>query len=74
MTGYPICWLIFTASSASSINPMYPGTVETPASWAIFLDVILSPMLSIAPTGGPMNATFAAAKASANFGFSERNP
>jgi hypothetical protein len=46
-----------TASSASSIRPMCPGTVETPASAAIFFDVILSPIASIAPAGGPMKAT-----------------
>ena len=66
--------LIFTASSASSIRPMTPGTVFTPASLASFLEVILSPMASIAPVGGPMNATPSAASASANLAFSDRKP
>jgi hypothetical protein len=31
---------------------MWPGTVETPASCAIFFEVILSPIASIAPPAG----------------------
>jgi hypothetical protein len=41
---------------------------------AIFLDVILSPIASIAPAGGPMKATPAFSSASANFRFSDRKP
>ncbi len=33
---------------------MLPGTVETPASWAIFFEVILSPIISIAWAAGPI--------------------
>ena len=53
---------------------MWPGTVETPASAASFFEVILSPIASMAPTGGPMKATPAAASASANSARSERKP
>ena len=65
---------ILTAWSASSISPMNPGTVETPASAAIFFEVILSPIFSIAPGGGPMKAMPSAASASAKALFSDRKP
>jgi hypothetical protein len=48
--------------------------VETPASAASFLEVILSPIARIAAAGGPMKATPAAASASAKSARSERNP
>lgn len=51
-----------------------PGMVCTPASAAIFLDSILSPMLSIAPEGGPTKATPAFSHASAKEAFSLRKP
>ncbi len=53
---------------------MCPGTVETPAAAASFLEVILSPMAWIAATGGPMKLTPAAASASAKSARSERKP
>ena len=53
---------------------MYPGTVDTPASAASFFEVILSPIARMAPAGGPMKATPAAASASANSARSLRNP
>ena len=62
------------ASSASAISPMWPGTVLTPAACASFLEVILSPICSIAPDGGPMKTTPSASNASANFRFSDRKP
>ncbi|MNY70931.1 hypothetical protein D3C86_2091630 [compost metagenome] len=63
-----------TACSASSISPICPGTVDTPASAAIFLDVILSPIASMAFCGGPTKMIPAASSASANLGFSDKNP
>ena len=74
ITGYPIWPEIFTASSASSIRPICPGTVLTPASCAIFFDVILSPIDSMAPAGGPTKATPAFSSASAKALFSDRKP
>ena len=53
---------------------MWPGTVETPASAASFFEVILSPIAWIAPAGGPMKATPAAASASAKSARSDRKP
>ena len=41
---------------------------------ASFFEVILSPMASMAPTGGPMKATPASASARANSARSERKP
>ena len=63
-----------TASSASSIRPIWPGTVETPAEAAIFFDVILSPIASMATGGGPMKATPSVFSASAKLAFSDRKP
>ena len=65
---------IFTASSPSRISPICPGTVDTPAFAASFFEVILSPIASMAFTGGPTNATLAFFSAAANAGFSLRNP
>ncbi len=53
---------------------MKPGTVDTPASCAIFFEVILSPIASIAFAGGPTKATPAFSSASANLMFSDRKP
>ena len=53
---------------------MYPGTVETPASAANFLDVILSPMASMACGFGPMKVMPSASSRRANTGFSDRKP
>jgi hypothetical protein len=65
---------ILTACSASSISPMKPGTVETPASAAIFFEVILSPIASMALTGGPMKVMPSAFSRSANSARSDRKP
>ena len=54
--------------------PMKPGTVLTPASAAIFLDSILSPMAAMALGGGPMKASPAASSASTKSAFSDRKP
>jgi hypothetical protein len=52
----------------------WPGTVLTPAFSASFLDSILSPIASIAPTGGPMKAMPALSSALAKALFSLRKP
>src|ERR1700730_1819633 len=44
---------IFTACFASSMTTRWPGTVETFAFAAAFLDSILSPIAAIAPGLGP---------------------
>ena len=51
-----------------------PGTTGTPKADTVVLAAILSPMVSIAATGGPMNTMPAASSAAANSAFSERNP
>ena len=72
--GYPISFAIFTASSESLMMSSYPGTVFTPAFKAISLEVILSPIDSIAFESGPIKAMPCAFKYSQNFLFSDRNP
>ena len=63
-----------TASSGVSIRPIWPGTVETPASAASFLELILSPMASMASGFGPMKAMPSSLSRRANPAFSLRNP
>ena len=53
---------------------MKPGTVETPAAIASFLEAILSPIASMAFGGGPMKAMPAASQAAEKAAFSERKP
>ena len=49
------CTMSRFATSASAIRPMWPGTVLTPASAAMRLEVILSPIASMAEVGGPID-------------------
>ncbi|MNW09625.1 hypothetical protein D3C71_2066650 [compost metagenome] len=65
---------IVTACSASSIRPIWPGTVDTPASAASFFEVILSPIASMAAGGGPTKMIPAFSSAAEKAAFSERNP
>ena len=51
-----------------------PGTTGTPNADTVALAAILSPMVAMAVTGGPMNTMPAASSAAANSAFSERNP
>ena len=74
ITGKPSCDATCAASLASEMTPRDPGSVLTPASAAIRLLCILSPIARIALGGGPRKATPAASTASANGAFSERNP
>src|SRR6478672_688182 len=48
---------ILTACFSSSMTPRKPGTVETSAFAAAFLDSILSPIAAIASGLGPMKTT-----------------
>ena len=65
---------IFTAAAASSITPRCPGTVETFALAASFLDSILSPMASMARGFGPTKTMPAFSSALANAAFSDKKP
>ena len=64
------------AIRSSSVRPgrAMPGTTGTPNADTVVLAAILSPMVWIALTGGPMNTMPAASSAAANSAFSERNP
>jgi hypothetical protein len=65
---------MLTASSASAMRPIWPGTVETPASAASFLLVILSPIASMALGGGPTKMMPSFASAVGKAAFSLRKP
>ncbi len=64
------------AMRAASSRPgsAMPGTVATPRDSTACLAEILSPIVSIAEAGGPMNTTPASAHACANAAFSDRKP
>ena len=62
------------AWAVSSISPTWPGTVDTPAACAAFLDSILSPMAAIACGFGPIKVMPASAHCWANSAFSDRKP
>ena len=51
-----------------------PGTEATSAVAAAFRDEILSPMISMAAGGGPIQATPRSVMARAKSAFSEKNP
>ncbi len=63
-----------TACSGLSMMPRKPGTVETFAAAAAFLDSILSPIAAIAPGLGPMKTMPLSLSAWAKASRSERNP
>ena len=65
---------IFTAWRASAISPRCPGTVDTLALAAAFLDSILSPMAAIALGFGPMKTTPAFSSATGKASRSDRKP
>ncbi len=56
------------------MTPRWPGTVETLAAAAAFLDSILSPMAAMAFGFGPMNTMPAAASALGKASRSDRKP
>ena len=51
-----------------------PGTDSTSAAAAAFRDEILSPMISIASGGGPIQVTPRSVMVRAKSAFSEKNP
>ena len=59
-------------STSSEVSP--PGITGTPAVFATSRAFVLLPISRIAAAVGPMNVSFAFAQASANSGFSARNP
>ena len=63
-----------TACSGLSITPRKPGTVETLAAAAAFLDSILSPIAAMAPGLGPMKTMPAASSARGKASRSDRKP
>ena len=65
---------IFTASFSSAMTPRWPGTVETFAFAAAFLDSILSPMAAMALGFGPMKTMPAFSSALGNASRSDRKP
>ena len=64
------------AMRSSSVSPgrEMPGTTGTPKADTAALAAILSPIVSMAATGGPMKTMPGAFSAAANSAFSERNP
>ncbi len=72
--GNPISDAILAPCFSSEISPRNPGTIDTPASSAIFFDDILSPIESIAELGGPIKMKLFFSTSLAKSEFSERNP
>ncbi|MNY65961.1 hypothetical protein D3C86_2033180 [compost metagenome] len=62
------------ASASVSTAPAEPGTTGMPSSTAVFLAVILSPMISIWCAEGPMKVTLCSVRILAKRAFSERKP
>jgi hypothetical protein len=73
-TGQPLDSPKATTSSAEVRNSVVPGTTGAPASTAAIRLDTLSPMISMASGGGPMNVTPRAVMARAKSVFSEKNP
>ena len=77
-TGKPMRWAASWARVASGkpwpLGPLSPGTTGTPAAIIDPRARVLSPIIRMALAGGPMNVIPAASQASANTGFSDRNP
>jgi hypothetical protein len=65
---------ISTASSALSIDSLWPGIVLTFAAAASFLEAILSPMAAIDACLGPMKTMPSSSTRRANTSFSDRKP
>ena len=61
-------------ASSSSPASSLPGTTRTPAALTVRFAEILSPIATIAATGGPTKTIPFAAQARASVGFSDRNP
>ena len=65
---------IFRASSADSTAPGLPGTVGTPAFFAVSLATDLSPIFRIASGEGPIQVRPTSPRISAKCAFSARKP
>jgi hypothetical protein len=73
-TGQPWSSPNATTSSGEVSGSERPGTPATPAFSAASRELILSPMISIASGGGPMNVTPRPVIARAKSVFSEKKP
>ena len=62
------------SSASVSRGAAIPGTTGTPDAATVVLAVILSPIVAMAPTGGPMKVMPACASAAAKAAFSDKNP
>ena len=67
---------VAAAINAASDSPgsARPGTTGTPNFETVVLAAILSPIVRIAPLGGPMKTIPACSRAAAKSEFSERKP
>ena len=73
-TGQPNSLPKSVTSSGEVSTSERPGTPDTPARSAACRELILSPMTSMAPGGGPMNVTPRSVMARAKSVFSEKKP
>ena len=73
-TGQPCSSPKAMISAGSGSGSLRPGTPATPARSAASRALILSPIISIASGGGPMNVAPAAATARAKAAFSAKKP
>ena len=73
-TGQPCCSPKATTWSALVVGSSVPGTASTPADAAAVRAEILSPMISIASGGGPIQVTSRSVMARAKSAFSAKNP
>ena len=73
-TGQPNSSPKATTSSADDRMSLRPGTPVTPAASAASRELILSPITSMAPGGGPMNVTPRSVTLRAKSVFSEKKP
>ncbi len=73
-TGSPFSFANCTTSSAPPTGSAVPGTCGAPARCAMCRALTLSPRLSMAAGGGPIQTRPASITACAKCAFSERNP
>ena len=63
-----------SASASVATSPSEPGTTGMPSSTAVFLAVILSPMISMWCEEGPMKVILCSCRMRAKRAFSLRKP
>ena len=73
-TGQPCSSPKATTSSGEVRTSVVPGTPATSARWAASRELILSPMISMASGGGPIQTSPASVTARAKSAFSEKKP